>query len=302
VKRSPLLGVLATPVAPFAAALMAYLVCHPPRPKRVKQPTEFGLTPTEIWIPAPSPDKSLHAWLFEGDPRRVVIVGHGIGLDKSRSLLYARFLHEARYTVVLFDFRNHGASFTDRGLTKFSERFADDLIAVVRHVQAMPEHAEARFALYGFSMSSFAMLHALGRLDKIDAVVCDSGPVPDPDLAIRNLLRAGMVPVPAALRNAPAISVFEAVFRPLAAASTSTPPNWPPAPTSRGYDTVPMLFLIGDKDTVMSTNEVRSLAEPYPHAEVVVVPGAAHMRPIAVDPDRYHTVVLDFLGKSLGED
>ena len=300
-KRSPLLGVLTTPVAPLAAVLMAYLVCHPPRPKRVKQPAEFGLTPMEIRIPAPSPGKSLHAWLFEGDPRRIVIVGHGIGLDKSRSLLHARFLTEAGYTVVLFDFRNHGASFTDRGLTKFSERFADDLISVVRHVQAMPEYAESRSALYGFSMSSFAVLHALGRLDKIDAVVCDSGPVPDPDLTIRNLVRAGMVSVPAALRNAPAIGVFEAVFRPLAAASTSTPPNWPPAPTSRGYRTVPMLFLIGDEDAVMSTEEVRGLAEPYPHAEVVVVPGAAHMRPIAVDPAHYRAVVLGFLGKALRE-
>lgn len=299
--RSPLLGVLGIPIAPLTAVLMAYLVCHPRRPKRTKQPAEFGLTATDLRIPAKVRGKSLHAWLFDGDPDRVVIVGHGIGLDKSRSLLHARFLNEAGYTVVLFDFRNHGASFTDRGLTKFSERFADDLIAVVGHVQAMPAHAEARFALYGFSMSSFAVMHALGRLENVDAVVCDSGPAPDPDLTIRKLLGSGMVPVPNAIRHPPARAVFDAVFRPLAAASTSTPPNWPPAPASGGYDTVPMLFLIGDKDTVVSTDEVRDLASPYPCAEVVVVPGAGHMRPIAVDPERYRKAVLDFFRESLGE-
>lgn len=295
------LGVLATPLAPVTAVLAAYLVCHPPRRKRGKQPTEFGLTAIDLWIPAKPTGKRLHAWLFDGDPNRVVVVGHGIGLEKSRSLPYARFLNEAGYTVVLFDFRNHGGSFTDRGLTKFSKRFADDLIAVVRHVQAMPAHADARFALYGFSMSSFAVVHALGRLEKVDALVCDSGPARDPDLTIRNLLRSDMVPMPSAIRHAPARNVFEAVFRPLASASTSTPPNWPPAPTSRGYDTVPMLFLIGDEDTVVTAEEIRELAGPYPHAEVVVVPGAAHLRPIAVDPERYTKTVLDFLGKALGE-
>ncbi|MFC6090108.1 alpha/beta hydrolase [Saccharothrix lopnurensis] len=300
-KRSPLPGVLAAPIAPVLAALVAYRVCHPPRPKRTKRPAEFGLTARDLPVPAPVPGRTLDAWLFEGDPARVVVVGHGIGLDKSRSLLHARFLHQAGYTVVLFDFRNHGRSFTDRGLTKFSERFADDLIAVVRHVQAMPEHAGAGFGLYGFSMSSFAVLHALGRLSGIDAVVCDSGPAPDPDRTIRNLLRSGMVPVPEPVRAAPARAVFDAVFRPLAAASTSTPPNWPPAPATPGYATVPMLFLVGDQDAVVGVDEVRGLAEPYPLAEVVVVPGAGHMRPIAVDPGHYSTTVLEFLGKAMGQ-
>jgi uncharacterized protein len=79
-------------------------------------------------------------------PERVVVVGHGLGLDKSRSLAQAQLLHRAGYTVVLFDFRNHGASFRDHGLTRFSRRFNDDLVAVVHHLRAMPEHAHARIA------------------------------------------------------------------------------------------------------------------------------------------------------------
>jgi pimeloyl-ACP methyl ester carboxylesterase len=62
------------------------------------------------------------------------------------SLAQAQLLHRAGYTVVLFDFRNHGASFRDHGLTRFSRHFNDDLMAVVHHLRAMPEHAHARIA------------------------------------------------------------------------------------------------------------------------------------------------------------
>src|SRR6266508_3974754 len=83
-------AVLAAPLAPLVGLLVAYLLYHPPRPRRRS---------------APSARARLHAWRCPGDPQRVVVLGHGIGLDKSRSLAQARLLHRAGYTVVLFDFR-----------------------------------------------------------------------------------------------------------------------------------------------------------------------------------------------------
>ena len=151
-------AVLATPLAPLFGLRVAYLVYHPPRPRRPRTPSAFGLNPTQLWITGSSPKARLHVWHCPGDPQRVMVVGHGLGLDKSHSLAQAQLLHRAGYTVVLFDFRNHGASFRDHGITRFSHRFNDDLVAVVDHVRAMPEHAHARVAVWGFSFSTFPVL------------------------------------------------------------------------------------------------------------------------------------------------
>lgn len=106
-------AVLAAPLAPLFGLVVAYLVYHPPRPRRPRAPLAFGLDPIELWINGSSARARLHAWRCPGDPQRVVILGH------------------AGYTAVLFDFRNHGASFRDHHLTRFSRRFNHDLSAIV---------------------------------------------------------------------------------------------------------------------------------------------------------------------------
>jgi uncharacterized protein len=292
---------LAVPAAPLVGARLAHAVNHPPRPGSRRSPADFGLGAEELRIPVPGANGSLHAWKCPGDPRRVVVLGHTMGSEKSRSLTYAGMLAEAGWTVVLFDFRNHGESFTDRALTGFSGRFADDLVAVVEYVRAQPEHRGAAVALYGISMSSFAVLKAVGRLAPLDAVVCDSGPAPEPAKAVRNLLRTGLLPLPRMMREPPARALLEAAFVPLVSAAMSVPREWPPPPTTPGYATTPMLFVVGEQDRVLGHEEVAALADSYPGGEVTVVPGAGHLRTMKSDPERYRKVVLGFLAGHLGE-
>lgn len=295
----PKLEALVTaPAGPFVGAWLSYQVNHPPRLSPSRKPTASGLTPHELAIP--SGNGKLDAWLFSGDPSRVVVLGHSIGAEKSRSLSYAIFLVEAGYTVLLFDFRNHGKSFTDRSFSGYSRRFADDLVAAVRHVRAMPEHEGAHCALYGLSMSSFAVVHSLGRLEGIDAAICDSGPTAHPAQAIRNLLRIGMLPIPAPMRSWPALNLLEFVFRPLTALSMSPPRPWPPSPKAPEYS-VPILFVVGDRDTVVSADEVREMAESFPNGKVLLVPGAGHLRSLSADRDLYRATVLEFLARHLGK-
>jgi hypothetical protein len=47
-------AVLAAPLAPLFGLLVAYLVYHPPRPRRRRAPAAFGLHPTGLWITGPS--------------------------------------------------------------------------------------------------------------------------------------------------------------------------------------------------------------------------------------------------------
>jgi pimeloyl-ACP methyl ester carboxylesterase len=294
-------AVLAAPLAPLFGVVVAYLVYRPPRQRRRRAPSAFGLDPTELWITGSSKRARLHAWHLPGDPQRVVVLGHGIGLDKSRSLAQARMLHRAGYTVVLFDFRNHGASFRDHALTRFSHRFNDDLAAVVDHVRAMPEHAHARPALWGLWFSTFPVLDTLRRLDGVvQAVLCDSGPTHDVSVIVNSLPRSGLLPMPKALREAPARTLWQAVYQRLAMAILDPPAEWPPAAQPGGSAT-PMLFVVGDRDAVVPVDQVRAVARHYPRAELLVVPGAGHLRALNVDKDAYTATVLDFLARALGE-
>jgi pimeloyl-ACP methyl ester carboxylesterase len=293
-------AVLAAPLGPLFGLLVAYLVYHPPRQRRRRAPSAFGLHPTQLWITGSSAKGRLHAWHCRGDPQRVVVLGHGMGLDKSRSLAQAQLLHRAGYTVVLFDFRNHGASFRDHALTRFSHRFNDDLVAVVDHVRTMPEHAHARIAVWGFSFSTFPILDTLARLSgAVHAVICDSGPTYDLSVIINSLPRSGLLPVPQALQTAPARQLWQAVYQRLAMAILDPPTDWPPAAQQQGVSATPMLFVVGDRDTVSPVDQVRAVARRYPHAEVLVAPGAGHLQAIKVDKDVYTATVLDFLAQAL---
>jgi uncharacterized protein len=231
----------------------------------------------------------------------VVVLGHGMGLDKSHSLAQAQLLHQAGYTVLLFDFRNHGASFRDHALTRFSHRFNDDLVAVVDHVRAMPEHAHARIAVWGLSFSTFPVLDTLARLDgAVQAVLCDSGPTHDISVIVDSLPRSGLPPVPKALQAAPARILWQAVYQRLAMAILDPPADWPPA-AQQGVSATPMLVVVGDRDAITPVEQVRAVAHHYPQAELPVMPGAAHLRAINVDKHADTATVLDFLARALSK-
>jgi uncharacterized protein len=294
-------AVLAAALAPLFGLVVAYLVYHPPRQRRPRAPAAFGLTPNERWINVAPGRARLHAWRLAGDPQRVVVLGHGMGRDKSHSLAQAQLLHRAGYTVVLFDFRNHGASFRDHGLTRFSHRFNDDLVAVVDHVRTMPEHAHARIAVWGLSFSTFPVLDTLARLNgAVHAVICDSGPTRDLSVIVNSLPRSDLLPVPRALQTAPARTLWHTVYQRLAMAILDPPADWPPA-AQQGMSATPMLFVVGDRDAVAPVDQVRAVARPYQRAELLVVPGAGHLQAIKVDKDVYTATVLDFLARALSK-
>ena len=296
--RTRLLSVLAVPVAPLFGAFLAYLVYHPRRRGNHKSPADFGLASEHVRIPLPDHVGRLDVWLCPGDTGRVVVVGHGIGLSKSASLAHAKFLNDAGYTVALFDHRNHGASAQDRSAFGLSARFTGDVAAVVQHLRVLPEYREAKYAVYGFSFSTFPILYIGTRRDcPVDAIICDSGPAVDIRALFRGFLDTKGVPVPLALRVWPARPVLASVFAGLGAAMVRT--EWPP-PADERYLAIPLLFLAGEKDDVVPATMVEELARCYPHAEFHKIPDARHLQGASASPDFYRKTVLDFLGRALG--
>lgn len=291
------ISTVAAPLAPVYGVFLAYLIFHAPRRPYHRTPADVGLPNEQQRISTPD-GKSIHLWICRNRTDKVIVLGHGIGLSKAASLPHAKLLFDAGYTVVLFDHRNHGLSSRDRACWSIGPRYTADVAATLDYVAAQPEFADARIATYGFSFSTFASLYVLrdGR-PNVAAVICDSGPVLDVPAVQRGFLAAGKAPVPGLLRAGPARKWLE---RSLGRATLATlgVPDWPPRADGR-YATTPMLFLAGDRDTIVTPDNVAEVSSIYPGAELKILKGAAHLDGIKVDRSAYADYVLDFLARTL---
>ncbi|MBL1099698.1 alpha/beta hydrolase [Streptomyces coffeae] len=291
------LSAVALPVAPLYGACLAYLAFHPRNRAQRADPGDHGLPFTELEIPFTA-RKYVHAWLCPGSTDRVVVLGHSLGTSKDRSLAHARFLHDAGYTVCLFDHRNHGASGDDRALRGLGDRFAGDVIAVVERLRERHGYATARIAVYGFSFSCFSSMWALTHDGfEVDALVCDSGPGHDVAPLLRKFLEAEALPIPAPLSAEPSRSVVTRTLCTVGPAMLRA--QWPP-PVSGTFAKIPLLFMSGEYDAIVPPSSVDALAERYDQAETHVLPGAEHLLGLETDPEGYASVVLDFLERALG--
>ncbi len=263
---------------------------HPPRRTHHRTPADRGLPYGEDEVTTDDGVR-LHLWVVPGGEERVAVVGHGIGLTKSASLLQARLLHERGYTVVMFDHRNHALSGHDPARTELSDRFTRDVEATVQHARRLRPHART-VVVWGFSFSTFPSTYLLSR-DRcdVDAVLCDSGPGDALEPLFGGFVTSGAVPLPGPLRR-------PAVREPLVAACAARAvamlgAQWPPPATGR-FATTPMLFLVGAEDAIVPPELVQRLAERYPHARAEVVAGG-HLAGAKQDPETYARHVTAFL-------
>ncbi|GHJ28028.1 alpha/beta hydrolase [Streptomyces hygroscopicus] len=300
--RSPSVGArvlsaAALPIAPLYGASLAYLAFHPRRREQRGHPRDHGLPCTELKVPFAA-RKHLDAWLCPGSPEKVVVLGHSMATAKDQSLRHAKFLHDAGYTVCLFDHRNHGASSDDRALFGLGDRFAGDVTTVVSHLRAQRGYGSARIAFYGFSFSCFSSMWALTHDGfDLDALVCDSGPGHDVPPLLRKYLEAEALPLPALFKDEPSRSVVVQTLCAVGPAMLRA--QWPPPATGK-FAKIPLLFMSGEHDAIVPPSSVDALAERYAQAETHILPGAEHLLGLETDPEGYASVVLDFLERALG--
>lgn len=138
----------------------------------------------------------LSGWLIKGDTGKVIIQSH-FGVQCSRSgyipkgkglmkgydkdiefLRQAKYLNEAGYTVLMYDFRNHGSS--GEGTLPFvswGEEEAKDVIAAVDYIASHPDYQHASIGLLsicmgqGASITAFAMEEGLKQYPQIKTMI-----------------------------------------------------------------------------------------------------------------------------------
>ena len=138
----------------------------------------------------------LSGWLIKGDSDKVIIQSH-FGVQCSRSgytpegkgfikgadedvcfLRQAKYLNQAGYTVLMYDFRNHGSS--DPGTVPYvswGSEEAKDIIAAVNYIATHADYKDAAIGLLsicmgqGASVAAFAAEKGLKQYPNLKAMI-----------------------------------------------------------------------------------------------------------------------------------
>lgn len=143
-------------------------------PERVVErsdPARVGLNFREVGFPT-SGGKQLFGWFIPAalqEKAPAVAVIHGWGGNAEMMLPAARLLHEAGYSVLLFDARCHGRSDEDEFTSL--PRFAEDAEHAVNWLAVQPEVDANGICLLGHSVGAGAVLLLASRRRDIRAII-----------------------------------------------------------------------------------------------------------------------------------
>jgi pimeloyl-ACP methyl ester carboxylesterase len=157
--------------------VFAQLTLNPKRQPVVASPAKYGLQYEDVEFHSPD-GLCLKGWFIPGDPRKVLLVTHPMYcnrhgfLVRNKSpfvaaktdvdlLLSMKALNRAGYSILTFDFRNHGES--DDGLTGVGLNEYQDVLGALEYLERRPDLAKAAFGLVAFCMGANATIVALSR-------------------------------------------------------------------------------------------------------------------------------------------
>ncbi|HUW50012.1 MAG TPA: alpha/beta fold hydrolase [Sulfuricella sp.] len=182
-------------LAAMAAAfhLSIHIGFRAPRVREQHTPEQYGLPYREVAIPTRN-GKRLFGWFIPAPgagSAPAVAVLHGWGGNAEMLLPLAQPLHQAGYSVLLFDARNHGRSDGD----SFSSmpRFAEDMECALDWLAHQPAVDATRLVALGHSVGAGAALLAASRRPSLAAVVSIAA-FADPESMMRRFMHACHVP------------------------------------------------------------------------------------------------------------
>jgi pimeloyl-ACP methyl ester carboxylesterase len=157
--------------------IFAQITLNPRRQPVVASPADLGMNYEDVEFRSLD-GLRLRGWFIPGDPRKLLLMTHPLFcnrhgfLVKNKSVFMAtktninflpamKAFNDAGYSILTFDFRNHGAS--EHGLTGVGMTEYQDVLGAVEYLKQRPELAEAALGLVGFCMGANSMILALSR-------------------------------------------------------------------------------------------------------------------------------------------
>ena len=121
--------------------------------------TQDGVRLQAWFVPHPAGDMS-------------VVIGHGLGANKSNFMPLVDLWHGLGYNVLIFDFRGHGHS--EGHTVTFGAREKYDVRAAVDYLASRADLSAGKIVGYGVSFGGAALIQAAAEDRRIRALVVDS--------------------------------------------------------------------------------------------------------------------------------
>ena len=250
-----------------------------------------GIWPSHenVAFPSRGDHLTLKGWLFRsgsGSGRSVIFVSGR--LEPRVDMGYgtpslARELLQHGYDVLLFDVR--GTSQSAGARSTLGTREPRDLLGAVDFMKQRG-YDLARMAIIGDSMGAAVVLEAAPQLPKVGALVSDSAYAALRPLLERQLPANSHLP---GFFNWGIITAGQILF--------GINPDLRPLDAVRSVPNRAFLFIQGTADHEVPPADATALrrASANPQSELLLVPGAGHVKSYQREPDRYLQILFQFI-------
>ena len=137
----------------------------------VHNPDEYGLPYEAVEFPATDGVTLRGVWIPAANSDKAVIILHGHASSYDFDVYRAPGLHDAGFSVLLFDFRAHGRSEGKMKTFGYKERW--DVMGAIKYLQ---KRGMKLFGLLGFSYGGMTAMLTAPVCPDVKAVITDGGP------------------------------------------------------------------------------------------------------------------------------
>ena len=264
----------------------------PPNPERTKaQWDEWIQKVTYKEVNAHSFDQLiLHSYLIENrSPSDIwVIIFHGYAEDATNMTYAAESFYNIGYNVLLPDLRGNGKSEGNYYGLGWHDRL--DVITWIQYINE--RYPDQKIILYGFASGASAIMMASGESlpENVMLMIADSGYTSIYDECAYQLEVSFNLPAFPFLNFTDYITLLNADFSIKEASSVM----------QLQKSITPILFIHGDKDTVVPVEMVHQLyASTTAEKELLLIPGADHGESATNNSSLYWSTIKEFIQKYL---
>ncbi len=266
------------------AYLLSFLQTHVPKRSGDRTPTQLRLAYEDVSYPSRDGVR-LAGWFIPGkDSDRAVVLCHGMGADRTDMLDFALALHDGGYSVLMSDFRGHGAS---GGYTvSYGPKEKWDIVSGVDFLKREhPDKSKHVFGV-GWSMGAASLVLAAADDERIEGLHIDAVFASAMDMA--KVLPSGAPPIYRQVTPYTA-TVF---------ACAESGVNLFGLDITEAIKQVncPVMFVHGEEDKLIPIAQGRAVYESANQPKTWrSIPGAGHCGTIGIDSPNYEIKMLAFL-------